>query len=145
MAQHDQWAMLEAEEDGAPLLFRFRSSIPVRDTNEFPFLISILWIFDGDRNGGMPDDKTLAMMDRVEDALDAVDNSGAAFLMVVVTGNNRREWIWYTNSRERYMALVNRALPRQQKFPLDFATSEDPSWGTYRSIRDASNPPENAP
>jgi hypothetical protein len=145
MAQEDQWAILEAEEDGLPLLFRFRGNIPVADTTAFPFLISILWTYDGKRNEGMPDDSTLAMMDRVEDALDSIDDSGEAFLMVAVTGNNRREWIWYTNDRARYMALVNKVLPRQQKFPLDFATSEDPSWQTYRSIREASNPPENAP
>jgi hypothetical protein len=145
MTREDQWAILEAEEDGAPLLFRFRSDIPVKETNDFPYLISILWIYDGKRNGGMPDDGTLAMMDRVEDALDWIDDSGAAFLMVAVTGNNRREWIWYASDREHYMAQVNRALPRQQKFPLDFATSEDPSWQTYRAIRDAANPPENAP
>ena len=145
MGQEDQWAILEAEEDGAPLLFRFRSAIPVADTAAFPFLISILWIYDGKQNEGMPDDGTLAMMDRVEDALDYVDASGEAFLMVVVTGNNRREWIWYTSDRQRYMALVNRAMPKQQKFPLDFATSEDPGWQTYRSIRDASNPLDDAP
>ena len=145
MGQEDQWAILEAEEDGVPLLFRFRTAIPVGDTTAFPFLISILWTYDGKRNEGMPDDGTLAMMDRVEDALDWVDDSGEAFLMVAVTGNNRREWIWYTNDRQRYMALVNKALPRQQKFPLDFATSEDPSWQTYRSIRDASTPLDNAP
>ena len=145
MAQDDQWAILEAEEDGAPLLFRFRAKIPVADTTAFPYLISIIWTYDGKRNEGMPDDGTLAMMDRVEDSLDWVDNSGQAFLMVAVTGNNRREWIWYTSDRQQYMALVNRALPRQPKFPLDFATSEDPSWETYRGIRDASNPLENAP
>jgi hypothetical protein len=145
MGPEDQWAILEAEEDGVPLLFRFRGSVPVADTTAFPFLISIMWNYDGKRNEGMPDDGTLAMMDRVEDALDFVDNSGEAFLMVVVTGNNRREWIWYTSDRQRYMAMVNKSLPRQPKFPLDFATSEDASWQTYRSIRDAANPLDSAP
>ncbi len=125
MEQEEQWAILEAEEDGVPLLFRFRTAIPVGDTTAFPFLISILWTYDGKRNEGM--------------------HSGEAFLMVAVTGNNRREWIWYTDDRARYMALVNKALPRQTKFPLDFATSEDPSWQTYRSIRDASTPLDSAP
>jgi hypothetical protein len=145
MTHEDQWAILEAEEDGVPLLFRFRAEVPVADTTTFPYLISILWTYDGKKNEGMPDDGTLAMMDRVEDALDRIDNAGEAFLMVAVTGNNRREWIWYTHDRERYMALVNRALPRQQKFPLDFATSKDPMWQTYRAIREASTPPESAP
>jgi len=140
MDAEDRWAMSHAEEDGQPVLLRFRSGLPVKETTRFPFLISILWIYDGSKNGGMPDDRTLAMMDRVEDSLDWIDESGEAFLMVAVTGNNRREWIWYTNNRERYMALVNRSLPRQTKFPIDFTTSEDPSWLTYKSIRDASTP-----
>ena len=140
MGAEDRWAMSHAEEDGQPVLLRFRSDFPVKETARFPFLISILWIYDGSKNGGMPDDRTIAMMDRVEDSLDWIDESGEAFLMVAVTGNNRREWIWYTNNRERYMALVNRSLPRQTKFPIDFTTSEDPSWLTYKSIRDASTP-----
>jgi len=140
MGAEDRWAMSHAEEDGQPVLLRFRSDLPVKETARFPFLISILWIYDGSKNGGMPDDRTIAMMDRVEDSLDWIDESGEAFLMVAVTGNNRREWIWYTNNRERYMALVNRSLPRQTKFPIDFTTSEDPSWLTYKSIRDASTP-----
>ncbi|PYQ47170.1 MAG: hypothetical protein DMF59_19620 [Acidobacteria bacterium] len=140
MGEEDRWAMSHAEEDGQPVLLRFRSDLPVKETARFPFLISILWIYDGSKNGGMPDDRTLAMMDRVEDSLDWIDESGEAFLMVAVTGNNRREWIWYTNNRDRYMALVNRSLPRQTKFPIDFTTSEDPSWLTYKSIRSASTP-----
>ncbi len=136
--------MSHAEEDGMPVLFRYRSDSPVKDTARFPYLVSILWQYDGSRNGGMPDDQTLGQMNRVEDALDPIDDSGEAFLMVAVTGNNRREWIWYTNDRDRYMALANRAIPRHPKFPIDFATSEDPSWLTYQSIRDASNPLDNA-
>src|SRR2546430_8858362 len=145
MSRDDRWAVAQAEEDGLPLLFRYRQNLPVKNTEQFPYLISILWLYDGKRQRGMPDDETLAQMDRVEDALDTIDQSGDAFLMVAVTGNNRREWIWYTDDKERYMALVNKALPRQQKFPLDFATSEDPSWQTYRSIRDASTPLDSAP
>jgi hypothetical protein len=145
MARDDRWAIAHAEEDGMPVLFRYRSDLPVKDTAQFPYLISVLWQYDGSKNGGMPDDQTLAQMDRVEDALDSIDESGEAFLMVAVTGNNRREWIWYTHNRERYMGLVNRVMPRQSRFPLDFATSEDPTWLTYLSIRDASNPSGNAP
>ncbi len=145
MAEQDRWAIAHAEEDGVPVLFRYRSDVPVKDTAEFPYLISILWRYDGAQNEGMPDDLTLAQMNRVEDALDAIDKSGEAFLMVAVTGNNRREWIWYTADRERYMGMVNRSMPRQPKFPLDFATSEDPSWDTYRIIRDSSTPLDDAP
>jgi hypothetical protein len=145
MAQKDRWAISHAEEDGVPVLFRYRNDLPVKDTTKFPYLVSILWQYDGSQNGGMPDEMTLAHINRVEDALDAIDASGEAFLMVAVTGNNRREWIWYTDDRDRYMALVNRVMPKQARFPLDFATSEDPSWLTYLSIRDASNPLDNAP
>ena len=41
--------------------------LPVADTTAFPFLISVMWTYDGKRNEGMPDDGTLSMMDRVED------------------------------------------------------------------------------
>ena|SRR5438094_6333980 len=139
MFEDDRWAVAQAEEDGLPLLFRYRQNVPVKDTTRFPYLISILWNYDGNKEGGMPDDATLAEMDRVEDALDPIDQSGEAFLMVAVTGNNRREWIWYTDDKAKYMSLVNRALPKNTKFPLDFSASEDPAWTTYLSIREASS------
>ena len=73
MGEEDRWAMSHAEEDGQPVLLRFRSDLPVKETARFPFLISILWIYDGSKNGGMPDDRTLAMMDRVEDSLGFIE------------------------------------------------------------------------
>src|SRR5438270_10907530 len=138
MSRDDRWAVAEAEEDGMPLLFRHRQNLPVKNSEQFPYLISILWVYDRKRQSGMPDDETLAQMDRVEDALDPIDQSGDAFLMVAVTGNNRREWIWYTDDKARYMQLVHQALPKKTKFPLDFSASEDPAWLTYLSIREAS-------
>src|SRR2546428_13423505 len=99
MGEEDRWAMSHAEEDGQPVLLRFRSDLPVKETTRFPFLISILWIYDGSKNGGMPDDRTLAMMDRVEDSLDWIDESGEAFLLAAGARKNRRAWAWATHNR----------------------------------------------
>jgi hypothetical protein len=139
MTQQDRWAIAHAEEDGMPILFRYRNESPVKDTAELPFLVSILWIYDGDATTGMPDNQVLGEMERFEDALDSIDGSGAGFLMVAVTGNDRREWIWYTSDPNRFMSFLNAALKGRPKFPLDLSASEDPAWLTYLTIREASN------
>jgi|SRR5712691_2134935 len=145
MARHDRWAIAHAEEDGVPMLFRYRNDLPVKDTAQFPLLVSILWEYDGSGSTGMPNNEVLAQMERFEDAVDPIDDSGAAFLMVVVTGNNRREWIWYTGDTTRFASLLNRTLRGRPKFPLDLSASEDPGWLTYLAIREASNPGDSAP
>ncbi|HEY8132536.1 MAG TPA: DUF695 domain-containing protein [Thermoanaerobaculia bacterium] len=139
MPQQDRWAIAHAEEDGMPILFRYRNQAPVKDTTQFPFLVSILWIYEGDADTGMPGNEVLREMERFEDALDSIDDSSAGFLMVAVTGNDRREWIWYTSDTNRFMALLNAALKGRPKFPLDLSASEDPAWLTYLTIRESSN------
>src|SRR5882672_3374519 len=128
MPPRDRWAIAHAEEDGMPLLFRYRNELPVKDTAQCPFLVSMLWIYDGEATTGMPDNEVLGQMERFEDVLDSIDNSAAGFLMVAVTGNNRREWIWYTANTARFMALLNNAMQGRPKFPLDLSASEDPGW-----------------
>jgi len=145
MPRQDRWAIAHAEEDGMPILFRYRNESPVKETAQFPFLVSILWIYDGDATTGMPDNQVLGEMERFEDALDSIDDSGAGFLMVAVTGNNRREWIWYTDDTMHFMARLNAALRGRPKFPLDLSASEDPAWLTYLAIRDASSRGDSAP
>ena len=136
MPRQDRWTIAHAEEDGMALLFRYRNEIPVKDPAGFPYVLSIVWEYDGDQNLGMPADETLAQMERLEDSLDSIDDRDA-LLMVVVTGNNRREWIWYVDDTSKYMSLLNQALRGKPKFPIDFSASEDPAWLTYLSIREA--------
>jgi hypothetical protein len=140
MPGQDRWAIAHAEEDGMPILFRYRNAPPVKDTAQFPFLISILWIYDGDAHAGMPDNDVLGEMERFEDVLDFIDDARGGFLMVAVTGNNRREWIFYTDDTTHFMSLLNANLPGRPKFPLDLSASEDPQWLTYLTIREATSP-----
>lgn len=128
-----------------PMLFRYRNDLPVKDTAQFPLLVSMLWEYDGTESTGMPDNEVLAKMERLEDAIDSIDDAQAAFLMVVVTGNNRREWIWYTDDTTRFALLLNKTLRGRPKFPLDLSASEDPGWRTYLGIREASNPGDRVP
>lgn len=131
------WAIARGEEDGRPLLFRYRDKPPISDLTRFPYLISVLWQYQGDATGGMPDDDTLANMDDMEDAVLPIDGSDNAFLMAVITGNNHREWLWYAADAQTFSWVFNEALRGKPKFPLDLQATADPEWLTYLSIRES--------
>lgn len=81
------------EEDGNPLIFRSLQAVPEgAKESEYPFLISIYWPYDSNNDSGMPDASTNEAQIVFEDALQSLDSLGISHLMLVVTGNGRKEW-----------------------------------------------------
>ena|SRR2546430_6274367 len=130
--QEDPWFIAEAEEDGLPIIFRVREMRPRGvEPQRYPNLISVLWAFDKSESG-MPDDPTVDRMNDFEDRLDALEGANRGYMMVTITGNGRREWLWYVADSSEFMTGVNRLLRSvPAKFPVSFEGAEDPAWQTY--------------
>jgi hypothetical protein len=129
----DNWTLARTEEDGKPVAFRYRSMVPtdVR-TADYPYLINIYWRFDGSSNDGMPAPELYDRMARLEKMLDPIEGSGMGYLVLSITGNNRKEWIWYVADKQRYMASVNEVLSEvAEPFPVEFESSHDPNWESF--------------
>ena len=73
-------------------------------------------------------------MVKLENILDPLEGPSTGFLVLSVTGNNRKEWIWYVRKRSAFMKEVNRVLHGQERFPVEFAASNDPNWDNYRAL-----------
>lgn len=85
--------MAEGEEEGRPVIYRSMKSVPDgEEESDFPTLINIYWPYDKDKNNGMPDQSTNAKQVAFEDAIIPLDANGISHLMLVVTGNGRKEW-----------------------------------------------------
>src|SRR5262245_2282019 len=94
----DVWFTATGEEDGKPLVFRSRQNVPsgVVESN-YPTLVSVFWPYKSATESGMPDEGTNDSQIILEDALQPLVSSGVSVLMLVVTGNGRKEWHWYVS------------------------------------------------
>ncbi len=84
----------------------------------------------------MPSPDISTLMRQFEELLEsALENPQSAFLTVVVTGNDRREWQWYSRSPEETMGFVNQVLMDREPFPVEFSMQEDPQWEAYQHFQ----------
>ena len=90
--QEEVWFTAGGEEDSKPLVFRGRQNVPPSVVeSDYPTLVSIFWPYEPANESGMPDEETNDAQIELEDALDALDSPGISFLMLVITGNGRKE------------------------------------------------------
>ncbi len=123
-----QWCVAQAERNGQPLLIRFRSQRPsgVKPA-AYPFLISATWSYQANELG-MPGPEDMERMAQFEDALESVlEASPSAYLMVVLTGNSERDWLWYSREEAETMRQVNQALKGHKRYPVQFSVQQDPA------------------
>lgn len=128
-----RWSVAEAQKNGKPLIVRYRSKRPegVAPAN-YPFLLSATWSYQPATPAGLPSEQDVELMSRFEDALEsALESSGSAYLMVVLTGNGDRDWLWYSRGKEDSMRQVNRALKGHKPYPVQFSVQPDPRWRAY--------------
>ena len=114
----DLWSVAQGEKNGRPLMIRFRTERPQDvEPTAFPILLSATWTFQPNEHG-LPSSDEMERMDKFEDALaTAMEASQTAHLMVVLTGDGDRDWLWYTPSEEQAMRQVNKALRGQPRYP----------------------------
>ena len=84
----------------------------------------------------MPSTVEREAMDRMEDLLvPLVEKPGFAMLALVSTGENLREWIYYTKSEQEFLYSLNATLREHPRLPLEIHAAPDPQWSTYERFR----------
>jgi hypothetical protein len=129
----DTWRLAQGEDEGCALIFRIRESAPQFATKAaFPNLLAVTWKYESPNEHGMPAQADLEQMEQLEDLLvPAFENARQAFLSVVATGNDVREWQFYAGDKASVMNAVNKALGHLDPFPVEFVFQEDPDWQGY--------------
>src|SRR5436190_6449909 len=129
---HDAWTVAQGVKNGKPLLIRYRSERPQEvDSVSFPFLLSATWTYQPNELG-LPSSEEMVLMDKFEDALaSSLEGSKTAHLMVVLTGNCERDWLWYTCGEDEAMRCVNQALKGHKRYPVEFSVQKDRAWRAY--------------
>ena len=97
----------------------------------------MIWRYDGDANG-MPDRATSELMEQAQEAMEKeFGRDPVAVLTGIYTGDDRRDWVFYTSSLHIFQRKLNEILAPFPTLPLEFEAEEDAEWEEYRQMRDA--------
>jgi hypothetical protein len=117
-------------------------SVKVRDNiaadvhpEKFPNAIEMHWRYEAD-DKGLPSARVLSQFAKLEADLDPIQGDRAGYLMMIVTGNGERTWLWYVADAKAFGAELNRLIPGHP-YPITLnATGKEPDWMTYRAMRE---------
>jgi len=117
------------------IIFRFVQKFePAFERAHYPDRVILVWRYDSDE--GMPAPAERARMDELEDLLEPhLEAGGDAVLALVSTGENLREWTYYSKSETRFISQLNTALRGKPVFPIEIHAGPDPDWSTYEEFR----------
>jgi hypothetical protein len=121
--------------DGHRMVYRYRSEFNQSfKRSSFPDRVTIAWHYKS--SNGMPVATEREAMDRLEDLLSPhVEQPSFSSLVIVSTGENLREWTYYTRSQQEFLAKVNEALRNAPRFPIEIDLWKDPEWKAYEDFR----------
>ena len=131
----DMWATATGEESGFPLIYRYREHRPRRSKpDSLPSALRVVWRYDGSTNNGMPLPNDNEAQVRFEDAIEKLTEEPDSFLMLVLTGNSRKEWLFYTRTTDEWAAALTRRLAKHPPYPLEISGWPDASWSTWQNF-----------
>jgi hypothetical protein len=121
--------------NGRKIIFRYAEELSMSfDQACQPGRIIIVWKYKSENGQPMAEDHQ--RMNQLEDMLESVlKEDGFATLALVSTGEDLREWTYYTKSETEFMARLNYALAAMPAFPIEIHTACDPNWDMYERFK----------
>lgn len=132
----DWWTSPAESDNGKLIMVTGRRDVKkFRDNPRFNIRVEVTWKYDGDKSG-MPDLETSELMEQVQETLSAVFKADpVAVLTGIYTGDNRRDWVFYTLSTHIFGRKLNEALEPFPLLPLEIYCENDPDWAEYDEMK----------
>ena len=109
-----------------------------RNNSRFNIRVEISWKYDGDASG-MPNYETSTLMEQVQGALETeFKKDPIAILTGIYTGDNERNWVFYTLSTHIFGRKLNEALVNFELLPITIYCENDPDWNEYQEMKELS-------
>ena len=130
------WFVAASNKNGKFVVVKVRREIPAdAKPAQYPNVIEMHWKYAPDIQG-MPAEMVISQMAKLDAAIDPIQGDHVGYLMVTITGNGERTWIWYVNDPKAFGAELNRLIPGHP-FPITLnADASEPDWKTYREARE---------
>lgn len=108
-----------------------------RNNPKFSIRVEITLTY-GPTETGMPGLEAEKTISEITDRLAAVfDKDPVAVMTGIYTGDNQRDWIFYTLSTNIFQKKLNEALADLPLVPLRIYAENDPEWNEYTEMRQA--------
>ena len=132
---NDWWTAPAEGENGNLILVTGRRDMDsVISTGRYRYRIEVSWNYEGDGKP-LPTYADSKVMEEVTDALnECFERDPVAILTGIYTGDNQRNWVFYTRSLHIFQRKFNEALAPFPALPLQFEAEEDPDWQEYREM-----------
>jgi hypothetical protein len=136
VTDNDMWSAGEGGNDGTPFILRFRPYLQdFIATGQYNKHFIITWPYDSNNTSLMPDEAELELMTAVEDALvNIFEHDVQCVLAFVYTGQNQKDWHWYSNNIEETGNRLNTALAEFDELPIELSSEDDPDWTEYNAV-----------
>lgn len=123
-------------EDEFPIIVKFVNELPIIETqNNLPLLTVVSWKYDGTSNNGMPTKEINEKMIALEDALaNSMDKSNLFVHAYSRTGNNLKEFVYYSKNQDEFMSLLNESLKSHENYPIIIDFYDDPEWTELKKL-----------
>lgn len=123
-------------ENDLPVIVKFVNEFPENHLRiKFPMLTVISWKYEGETNNGMPLTETNEKMIVLEDAIENTMDSSKQYLDAYSrTGNNLKEFVYYSSSQDQFMTLLNETLVTHERYPIEINFYDDPEWNEFKKL-----------
>jgi hypothetical protein len=132
---HDTWATAKRFEDDLPVIYRYRQNRP-HGSNPllFPSAIRVIWLYDKTAWNGMPSVDENELQIAFEDAIGPLTDGLLGYLMLVFTGNGRKEWLFYVRDHSSWMTTLSDCLESHPAYPLHLEDWLDETWDVWQQF-----------
>src|SRR5258708_17182227 len=111
------WVVTISKVEGHLLSVKVRNTLPAEaQPAKYPNAIEMHWKYPPD-DKGLPSEKVLTQIAKLEAAVDPIQGDRVGYLMMIVTGNGERTWLWYVADPKAFGSALNRPVPGH-RFPL---------------------------
>lgn len=137
--ESDWWTSPTESDTGRLIMVTGRRDVDeFRNNPKFNIRVEVTWRYNGNVSG-MPDELTAKLMESVQDALQsAFSKDPVAVLTGIYTGDNERNWVFYTLSTHIFGRKLNEALADFDLLPITIYTENDPDWEEYKEMKSLS-------
>lgn len=135
----DWWTSPTESENGRLIMVTGRRDVDkFRNNSRFNIRVEISWKYEGNAVG-MPNYETSTLMEQVQEALEAeFKKDPIAILTGIYTGDNERNWVFYTLSTHIFGRKLNEALVNFELLPITIYCENDPDWNEYQEMKELS-------
>ncbi|MDE7153089.1 MAG: DUF695 domain-containing protein [Muribaculaceae bacterium] len=135
--KEDWWTSPAEGENGNLIMVTGRRDIEkFRKNPRYKIRIEVTWAY-GPTADGMPDRATSEMMEKVQDLLqETFAKDPVAVLTGIYTGDNRRNWVFYSTSTHIFGRKINETLSSLPTLPLSIYCENDPDWAEYAEMKE---------